>query len=149
MDKGLEVKIRKEILKELGLMPSVANSKELYYSEHQDKAFRGILYYVSNHSLLEELVKRFETEYEAKVYHCILNYTYAGTFFTLLYVSNHEKEWELDRADLKDKEPMAFVYDLGNTVNFDLELEDSINNYYGEFGTVGIESVNGGIDRVF
>jgi hypothetical protein len=153
MDKGLEVKVRKGILKELGLLPKVANSKELYYSENQGRNFKGILYFVSNHKLLEELVKRFESEYEAKVYHCILDYTYAGTMFTLLYVSNYESEWELDRTDLKDKEPMSYVFNLGELTDFDSVTvnDETIEHFmlYGEFGTVGIEFVNGGLDRTF
>jgi len=145
MDRSLEVKIRKGILKELGLLPKVAKENRLYYSENS-KSQKGILYWVDNYKGLETLVKRFEAEFEAKVYHCILNYTADGTLFTLLYVSNHEEEWELDRTDLREKEPLAYVYNLGNVYNLDEIDTDCV---FGELGTVGIIGINGGFNRTF
>lgn len=66
----------------------------------------------------------------------IHNYSCIGELLTFLYVSKHEEEWELERRDLENGTPIAFV------VNAD-------NNLFSEFGSVGIESVSGRVIRTF
>jgi len=54
--------------------------------------------------------------------------------YSLLYVSNHTEEWEMDRADIQ--EGRSFVY----VVNKD--MPDC-----SEFGTIGIRPLFGGVLR--
>lgn len=84
----------------------------------------------------EQTVRNFKSEYQRVVYYVIHNYSCIGELLTFLYVSKHEEEWELERRDLENGTPIAFV------VNVD-------NNLFSEFGSVGIESVSGRVIRTF
>ena len=62
------------------LMETVINEFEkkdtVYYSEHHSKV--GILYWASNEEKYVRLMKQFEEEYDALVYHAILSSTPFG-----------------------------------------------------------------------
>ena len=72
-----------------------------------------------------ERVRELESKYNILVYHFIHSFTTIGEMESYLYVSNHPKEWEDDRADLKTGTTDAYVY------NCDEPL-------FSEFGYIGI-----------
>lgn len=89
----------------------------------------------------KELIKainEFEKLHNAYVYHIIYSNTNIGKLYTMLYVSNNEEEWESDRADIKEKQLYAYVW-------------NKTDNYCSEIGLVGIEKVeySNVLERVF
>lgn len=92
----------------------------------------GILYWLDEER--KALVKQFETEHNALVYHCIFDRTGFGDCLSMLYVSDYEDEWELDNDDLREGYPLAYVYNMTDPL-------------CSEFGSIGIEPINGGIRR--
>ena len=94
--------------------------------------YGGFLYWLDNDQ--QAIVDEFETEWDALVYHVIHSYTSIGEMLTLLYVSNYPEEWELDRQDLAEGYPLAYVKNLDDP-------------YLSEIGSVGIECRIGGLIR--
>jgi len=93
----------------------------------------GILYWVEKdeHKIL---VKEFEIKYNAKVYHIIHNYTQFGELLSMLYVSDSINEWELDRNDIIENCPMAYVANVDDSLLSDI-------------GHIGIKQSMGGLVR--
>lgn len=118
------------------LHPDVLNSFKkdgtVFYSEQT--RLGGILYWISNNEDFVELVKNFEEEYHALVYHAILNFTEFGQMLSLFYVSEHEDEWEFDRIDLDYGTPLVYV------INLDAP-------FCSEFGRIGFAIQGGGLIR--
>lgn len=89
---------RLELLK---LLPNVItdfkNNDTVYYSERQNKIFDGILYWISNDEDYERLVKEFEENYDALVYHAQLTRFSYGLCLSMLFVSKYQEEWEMER----------------------------------------------------
>lgn len=83
----------------------------------------------------EKIVKEFEEEHNALVYFVIRSYTEFGKLDALLYVSDYEEEWEMDREDIKDGYALAYVY------NYDVP-------YFSEFGNIVVKNRFGGLVRV-
>ena len=100
--------------------------------------FKGLLYtyYLDNKPEFVELKKAFEDKYGALVYHCQLVNTNFGLMLSMLYVSENEEEWNLDRSCLSHNETYAYVCNLSCP-------QDS------EIGLIGIRPVNGGITRTW
>lgn len=92
----------------------------------------GILYWLDENE--QEMVKEFEEEYGAMVYHIIHNYTNFGELYSLLYVSKNKDEWDYDNDDLNHNICLAYVKNLD---------EDA----FSEFGSIGIKSQFGGLVR--
>ena len=92
----------------------------------------GILFWLDNEQ--QAMVKRFEEKYNAVVYHIIHNYTEFGELYSLLYVSQHENEWDYDKDDIKHNIALCYV------VNKDEEN-------FSEFGSIGINPQYGGVIR--
>lgn len=92
----------------------------------------GILFWLDDEQ--QEIVKRFEEKYNAVVYHVIHNYTEFGELYSLLYVSQHEQEWDYDKDDIKHDIALCYV------VNKDEEN-------FSEFGSIGIKPQFGGVIR--
>ena len=92
----------------------------------------GILFWLDDEQ--QEMVKRFEEKYNAVVYHVIHNYTEFGELYSLLYVSQHENEWDYDKDDIRDNIALCYV------VNKDEEN-------FSEFGSIGIKPQFGGVIR--
>lgn len=90
----------------------------------------GILYWLDENE--QEMVKEFEEEYGAMVYHIIHNYTNFGELYSLLYVSKDKDEWDYDNDDLNHNICLAYVKNLD---------EDA----FSEFGSIGIKSQFGGL----
>ena len=94
----------------------------------------GMLYWLDDGQ--KAMVEKFEQENEALVYHVIHQFTNIGELFNLLYVSKYTEEWEADMDDIGIGEVLAYV------VNKD--MPDC-----SEFGTIGIEPINGGVTRTW
>lgn len=97
-----------------------------------NRSENGILYWLDDEE--KQMVADFEKEYSCVVYHVIKTFSTLGLMYSLLYVSKHTDEWEMDRADIQ--EGRAFVY----VVNKD--MPDC-----SEFGTIGIRPSFGGVIR--
>lgn len=83
----------------------------------------------------KEIVKKFEEEHNALVYFVTRSYTEFGMLDSLLYVSDYEEEWEMDREDIQDGYALAYVY------NYDIPE-------YSEFGSIAVQNRFGGLVRV-
>lgn len=84
----------------------------------------------------EELISCFEQEYDARVYHLVVKDFKSGKLVALLFVSDNKKEWSMDRTDLKNYMPLAYVVNLGDPTS-------------SEFGTIKLENVCGALRRVW
>ena len=84
----------------------------------------------------KKLVKQFEEEHNALVYMIIRTYTTMGRMDSLLFISDHQEEWEMDREDIENG--IIFCY----VKNYDAP-ECS------EFGSIGYQkTVAGSIIRI-
>lgn len=92
----------------------------------------GILYWVEGE--MYALMREFEKEHNALVYHIVQTFTDFGELLSFLYVSQHKDEWEYDRADLTEGYAMAYVKNL----------DDDLCS---EFGSICIENRFGGLIR--
>ena len=117
-------------MKMLNLYPNII--KEFQQDNTVNMSELGFLYWLTDEQ--KEYVSEFETEHDALVYHVIHNYTEFGELLTFFYVSDHEEEWEYDRADLKDGYACAYVKNLD---------EDA----FSEFGSVAFKEQFGGLVR--
>ncbi len=82
----------------------------------------------------KEVCKKLLDENGALVYLVIRSFCEDMEMESYLYVSDHEEEWELDRADIRDKFAVTWTENL---------------NYpeYSEFGSIGFRSFGGGLLR--
>lgn len=80
------------------------------------------------------MVDAFEKENNALVYFVIRSYTQFGKLDTFLYVSDYDEEWEMDNKAIKERFPMAYVYNH--------DIPD-----FSEFGSVGVQERFGGLIR--
>ena len=117
-------------MKMLNLYPNII--KEFQQDNTVNMSELGFLYWLTDEQ--KQYVSEFETEHDALVYHVIHNYTEFGELLTFFYVSDHEEEWEYDRADLKDGYACAYVKNLD---------EDA----FSEFGSVAFKEQFGGLIR--
>ncbi len=92
----------------------------------------GILFWLDEEE--QEIVKSFEDEHEAIVYHIIKDHTEFGTLLTLFYVSKHICEWERDNSDLKNNIQLCYVKNLDEDM-------------FSEFGYIGFKKMIGGLQR--
>lgn len=79
-------------------------------------------------------VKEFEEKTGFMVYHIIDSHTEIGEMLSLLYISTAYDEWPLDWEDLESNTPLVYVANLSY-------------EYFSEFGSIGIETVNGSLVR--
>lgn len=122
------LKLSSNIIKEFD------KDRVLYYSEDLKGPFKGILYWVDNEPEFRQIINTFELEHNALVYHVHLVHTEFGDLLSLLFVSDYPEEWKLDNADIQEGFPLAYVY--------------NISEEFGEFGSIQIKSINGGITRL-
>lgn len=83
----------------------------------------------------KKIVKGFEEEHNALVYFVIRSYTEFGKLDALLYVSDYEEEWEMDREDINDGYALAYTY------NYDVPD-------FSEIGSIIVQGRFGGLVRV-
>ena len=92
----------------------------------------GILYWVEGE--MEKKIREWEEKTGNLVYHVIHDYTEFGELLSLLYVSAYEDEWEMERDDLVDGYPLAYVMNL-------------TDDWCSEYGSIGIRPQWGGVVR--
>ena len=92
----------------------------------------GILYWVEGE--MEKKIREWEEKTGNLVYHVIHDYTEFGELLSLLYVSTYEEEWEMERDDLVDGYPLAYVMNL-------------TDDWCSEYGSIGIRPQWGGVVR--
>lgn len=96
---------------------------------------KGILYWVEDDKW-KEIISKFEKEYDALVYHVIYSHTNLGDMLSLLYVSDDEDEWGMDREAIAEGFSYAYVENLDDP-------------FLSEIGSIGIEPVFGGVVRTY
>ncbi len=131
--------MKKEAVKRMELLRIIPQTiKEFEKEDKVNKSeYKGILYWIDEEE--QAKIKEFEEEYNALVYHVIeSSYRMCDgsimKFTDYLYVSEHEDEWALDRDDIKNN--IALVCTISDVCP------------YGEFGSIGIRPINGGVMRV-
>lgn len=123
----------------LGLMGNVRKafrSGKLYYSERQNAYFNAVLYFLDNNPEWAAKIRELERSKNILVYHAQLTHTTMGDMLSLLYVSDTECEWALDRKALAQAETCAYV----------MNLDDPDCS---EFGWIGIKPSMGGVVRTW
>lgn len=122
-------------LKALKVHPNVI--KEFSRNDFSDPLLNysdcGILFWVENEEW-KKIISDFEKNYNAIVYHVIFSRTTFGNMLSLLYVSEHEDEWESDMSDLADGYSYAYVANLDD-------------NDLSEIGSICISPRFGGVVR--
>lgn len=86
----------------------------------------------------KELVKKFEDEHNALVYHTIRTATPFGELLNILFVSNYNEEWELDRDDISDD---TYLTPFVMCIN----LNDKFSS---DMGYIVVKSQFGGLIRI-
>lgn len=125
-----QYKLHPNVLKEF------KQDETIYYSEDIDRIiYRGVLYWLHNKDEYVKIVKSIEKETNIFVYHCILTHTTEGDLLIMLYVSEHQEEWDLDKQDIIKNDICAYVYNLSD-------------DFSSEFGYIKIAGVNGGLSLV-
>lgn len=93
----------------------------------------GILYDLDENS--QEALSVFKKKWDYLPYAVIVSYMEFGTMYTILFVSPNKEKWPEERPEPKEGFCYAYVY------NADAPL-------CSEFGEVGIEGINGGLNRI-
>ena len=86
-----------------------------------------------------KLIRNFEEKADALVYMVVRSYYKDfGRMDSYMFVSDYrEEEWDIDRADLKNGQTLAYVYNADEP-------------FFSEFGTIGIElTIAGGLRRTW
>lgn len=143
MNEEFKQKQEKEALERLKLLkthynmhPNVLSEykkeKLIYFSEHINQLFSGILWWVNNNEKYVNKIKEIEEKYNILVYHCILTHYEIGDIMTMLYVGTEEEYWEGDREDLINGYPYVYGWNIDD-------------DFCSEFGSASIIGINGGL----
>lgn len=110
----------------------------------------GILYWLTDDE--KKIVSDFEEKWNATVYHAIRNSYVYGDMLALLYVSQHDEEWSIDRQDLQNYEE----YEMRNNPSQHIKAIRPyayVYNFtcpeFSEIGSIGIVPQYGGLCRIF
>lgn len=68
----------------------------------------GAFYWAEGEDL--KRISEFEEQNNALVYLVVRSYTTIGKMDSYLYVSDYPEEWEQDREDIKEGQPLVYVY---------------------------------------
>ena len=60
----------------------------------------------------KKLIAEIEQQYHLLVYMGIMSYTEFGKMLSLLYVSDHEEEWDEDNMNLLNEEAVTYTYNF-------------------------------------
>ena len=130
-NKKIEAALR---MKELEIIPEIITSfidnDKIMISEPPF----GALYKINEEQ--EKIVEEFEKEYDSLVYMIIRSYTDFGVMDSLLYISDYEEEWAMEREDIEEGCIMSY------TVNYTYPE-------FSEFGSIGVEKIGGGLVRIY
>ena len=109
MNRELMKKEAVDRMHKLNLFPTAI--REFENENKLNFSFDGITFWLDDAK--KKAVELFEKQYDALVYHVIEDHHKINgeTFdsINLLYVSSNENEWEMERADLDDRTPLAYV----------------------------------------
>ena len=94
----------------------------------------GGLYWLDDEQ--KKIVDDFEKENDALVFMVVKAFTNFGNMLSLLFISDYEEEWEMDRDGIKDNIVMSY------TIN-------ETTPEFSEFGSIGVKRVGGGLIRQF
>ena len=89
-----------------------------------EKIYEYFLYKATDK--VKEMITEFENKGDRKVYYVIRSETEFGDLYSLLYVSEHEEEWGMDRIDIKGN--YIFSYVINDTAD-----------WCSEFGGISVE----------
>lgn len=134
----LEAKVREkekaEALKRMAILQLHPNVIRDFRSQDKLNLSEGYgaLYWLNDEQ--KAIIAQAEEEYDITIYHIIHNKTKFGELLACLYVSQYPEEWELDRQDLQEHCPIAYVINLDEPA-------------FSEFGSIGIEQQFGGLVR--
>jgi hypothetical protein len=95
--------------------------------------YGGLLYWLNDEQT--SIIKEFEEESGNLVYHVLHNHTEFGEMYTMLYVSKHEEEWQLDIEDIENDMCCAYVKNVDD-------------DWCSEYGYVRFKKSIGGLIRV-
>lgn len=138
MNTTLEQKKKEAVIRmeTLGLAPFVIDSfkkdEGLYFSE--DCKNKTVLNWADMDPDINFLVEKFQTEYNALVYHVHLGHTVFGDLFSLFFVSDSSEEWPVDRKEAKEGFPIVYVYNMYEGIH--------------EFGSIQVKKRKGGMHRL-
>ena len=92
----------------------------------------GVVYWLNDEE--KEIVKQFEKEHNAVVYHIIKSYTEFGTLLNMFYVSQYIEEWEYDIGNIHDNRQLCYVKNI-------------TDDWCSEFGYICFKKNIGGLIR--
>ena len=130
----MKAKQRTEALKRMEMLKLHENAIDEFkkLSLLNQSELGGILYWVEGD--MERKIREWEEKTGNLVYHVIHDYTEFGELLSLLYVSQYEEEWEMERDDLVNGYPLAYVMNL-------------TDDWCSEYGSIGIRPQWGGVVR--
>jgi hypothetical protein len=80
---------------------------------HKNWLYMGWFYTLKDNDALKQAIESVEGTYGCYVYTAIYNrYEGLGDMLTLLTISSDESEWEQEREDLKEMQPIAYVHNF-------------------------------------
>lgn len=136
MLKAEREEVKNECVKRMKMLKLHPNAINEFINENKlnkSEGINAILYWLTDEE--KERVKIIEEKYNLLVYHVIHTFSNLGETYDLLYVENEKECWEYDRLDIEQ----------GIVLSRTEVVEDDINS---EFGSIGIESKNGGVIRI-
>lgn len=111
-------------MKKLGIFPqTIKQFEDEGYVSISEPPF-GAFYWAEGEDL--ERIREFEEKHNALVYVVVRSFTAYGKMDSMLYVSDYQEEWEMDRDDLQGGQQVSYVYNH--------DAPDC-----SEFGSIGIE----------
>ena len=129
--------MKKEAVKRMHKLDLIPTAIKEFEDENKlNFSLDGITFWLDDFKM--KAVELFEKQYGGLVYHVIEDHHIIQgepvDTISLLYVSSHEEEWEMERADLDEHTPICYV------INDKEHLK--------EFGSIRIKPVFGGVARV-
>lgn len=122
-------------IKQLGLHENVMKDFEKgVLNKSETTIFPGVLYWLDDEE--KDFINKWAKKSGNLPYHIIKQNTDFGPMMSVLYVSKHEDEWEIDRIDLWQEQALAYCI-----IGF--------NEMYGEYGSIGVRPANGGLKRTW
>ncbi len=111
-----------------------AKSENIYYSEHLIYNDEWKIKKISQDDYFENAVKEFEKNNNTLVYYAIFETSgKEGLELEMLYVSDEKWDWNKDKEELTDGEPLVYIK------NFD--YEDRTGEYYDNLKTISFKEI--------
>lgn len=94
----------------------------------------GVVFAFEESIRLKKIKEQYESNTGCLVYHRIDTKTDTGEILSLFFVSSDEKQWEAERADLRNGNPTAYCYHIASG--------------FGEVRTIRTKMARGGLIQV-